>query len=95
MPRPTDQQIAYMALCVVTELDAIAHRAAKAGQAAVAARDRLGVIIRDADQLPPDLLAQLVDTTDTLAAEVQELEGNVRNLAHSEAALNLARLSIS
>jgi hypothetical protein len=95
MPRPTEQQIAYMALCVVTELDAIAHRATKAGQDAVSARDRMGRIIRDGGQMPPDLLERMIDAADRLGAEVQELEGNLRNLAHSELALNLARRSLT
>ena len=95
MPRPTDQQITYMALCVVTELDDVARRAAATAREAVNVRDRLGEIIRTGGQLTPDVIAQFIDRAERVGEEVRELEGNVRNLTHSEYALNLARNSLS
>jgi len=95
MPRPTDQQITYMALCVVTELDEVARRAAAAGREAVLVRDRLGEIIRAGGQLTPEALEPFLTRAERVGAEVRELEGNVRNLSHSEYALNLARRSLS
>lgn len=95
MPRPTDQQITYMALCVVTELDDVARRAAATAREAVSVRDRLGEIIRAGGQLTPDVIEQFIDRAERVGAEVSELEGNVRNLQHSAYALNLARNSLS
>ena len=95
MPRPTDQQIAYMALCVITELDAAARRAAAPARQAVAARDRLGELVRSGGQIAPDLLEPFIARAERVGAEVEEAEGNVRNLRHSEYALHLARNSLS
>lgn len=95
MPRPTDQQITYMALCVMTELDDVARRAAATAREAVSARDRLGEIIRTSAELTPEVIEQFLDRADRVGAEVREVEGNVQNLRYSEYALNLARRSMS
>jgi len=95
MPRPTDQQITYMALCVITELDEVARKAALVAREAVAVRDRLGDVVRVGGQLDPDAMAKLMDRSERIGAELRELEGNVQNLTHSEYALNLARSSLS
>jgi len=95
MPRPTDQQITYMALCVMTELDDVARRAAATAREAVTARDRLGEMIRAGGQITPDALEPFIARAEQVGAEVREAESNVRNLGHSEYALNLARRSLS
>ena len=95
MPRPTDQQLTYMALCVITELDEVARRAAVTGKDAMAIRDRLCEIIRAGGQLTPEALEPFVTRAEQVGAAVIELEGNVRNLTHSEYALRLARDSLS
>ena len=95
MPRPTEQQLTYMALCVITELDEVARRAVVAGRESVTVRDRLCEVIRSGGQVTPEMLAAFVDRAEAVGAEVRELEGNVRNLANSEYALNLARRSLT
>ncbi len=95
MPRPTDQQITYMALCVITELDEVARKAALVAREAVTVRDRLGEVVRTGGQLDRGAIERLMDRTDAIGAEVRELEGNVRNLTASEYALNLARDSLT
>lgn len=95
MPRPTPQQITYMAVCVITEMDEVARRATAAGRQAVEVRDRLGAIVRDGGQLTEDELAPFVRRAERITTEVREVEENVQNLTHSEYALNLARTSLS
>jgi len=95
MPRPTEQQLTYMALCVITELDEVARKAALVGRESVTVRDRLCEVIRSGGQVTPEMLAPFVDRAEAVGAEVRELEGNVRNLANSEYALNLARRSLT
>lgn len=95
MPRPTDQQITYMALCVITELDEVGRRAAEAGREAVTLRDSLGDILRQGQTLTPDALAEFTQRAVKVGNQIRELEENVRNLTHSKFALELASRSLS
>jgi len=84
-----------MALCVITELDEVARRAAVAGRESVTVRDRLCEVVRSGGQVTAEMLAPFVDRAEAVGAEVRELEDNVRNLANSGYALKLARNSLS
>ena len=81
MPRPTRQQSAFVALCLVDGLHRVAVEAAKL-------RDDLARVIVEEGQLNAEELDRLITAHD-------ELRERVELFGHSARALELARRSIT